>query len=156
MFLDNLYKTNTDHSTRSYDLLQKFGPVVWIVFIVGNVIIMGSVVGVIIIWLLESYMLGTLTPLMEAYLPFVDENTTVGYTIMTSYHLVGAFLGIFGTAACDMLLIMFVVHVKIFVDILNDNIKQLNGALLVKSNRTSREVQMYFRNIVIMHKEIYT
>lgn len=153
-FLEHVYTVNSTPKKRTYAIVQKFALMVFPLFKCGVVIIIGSFAGAMIYWCLECYLLWTLIPLLESHIPFVDAKTYTGYAILTTYHLTCAFLATSGTTASDLLLIMFVVHMKLLVDIFVDHMDQLNEAISDEHSRTSPRVDLHFRNIIQIHKSI--
>lgn len=153
-FLADFYKVNASPSQRSYRILERFRPTTMAVFKVGIVAITGSIFGAFIVPVIEAVYTRTMIPIVEMYLPYVDEKTVFGFTLLMVYDLLGGVLATCGTNASDMLFIMYVVHLKPLVDVFDDNMEQLNEALQLDENKRSIETYRFLRNLLMMHKDI--
>lgn len=156
-FLENIYKSNMCRSQRAYDILKRFVRIAEIIVKCGAVIIMGSLIGLFATSTVMSVVDGKRNPLFEAYLPFVDETTDSGFAILTLFHLLGIFLSGYGTCCIDLLLILYVIHVKVMADIFADHLDQLNEALVLcvsDSRRHAEQVAVFLRNIIMIHEDI--
>lgn len=92
-------------------------------------------------------------PILPCYLPFVDENTSTGFTILTTYHLNVIILGALGTACSDFSFTMVIVNVPVLGKIFGDNIIDLNDiSKQTKPNLLMQKTRLL--NIFLQHREI--
>lgn len=93
-----------------------------------------------------------LVPIMPLYIPGIDENTIIGYIIITIYHLTMITLASVGIAATDFFLAIVIISSLIFAKLIWLEMQQIHTDLDEKSSELSLKV--HFRNILRMHKEM--
>lgn len=67
--------------------------------------------------------------LVPLYIPFVDESTVVGFTILLSIQTIEAFFAALTSGAADFPFMITVINVWIFSAIFHDHVNELNGIL---------------------------
>lgn len=152
-FLKNIYTANTVISSHNYATLKRFADVIFWIQKCGVFIVFSTIVGAAFVAAYDAYNMGKPLVLMEVYLPIIDERTTLGYYSLFTYHLGICFLAINGTAACDMLIAMFVLHLEAMFEIIAHNMVQLNDALKNRA-RNKKRISAFLRNLIMMHKDI--
>lgn len=156
-FLENIYQRNVCRTQRTYVILQRFVRMAELVVKGGVVIIMGSLIGLFATSIVMNIVDGTRKPLFETYLPFVDESSDIGFGILTVFHFLGIFLSGYGTCCTDLLLVLYVIHMKLMVDIFADHLEQLNEALNYCTSDESQHderIAVFLRNIIMLHEDI--
>lgn len=91
-------------------------------------------------------------PLVPVFLPFIDENTSVGYTILCSIHLIAFVAGTMGTLCCDFIIAACILNTLVFARIISLEMNEINIDLL--ENVKKIHIQARFRNILCMHQEM--
>lgn len=94
-----------------------------------------------------------LRPMYQSFLPFIDETTYTGFAILTSYHVIGAYGAIIGSACVDFIFPMLIVNIPIFTSIFCDEIDEMNH-VLEKRKRNARLAKMKLRRTIAMFDEI--
>jgi hypothetical protein len=91
---------------------------------------------------------------LPIYIPYVDENTTNGYTILFVFHMIAVVYTLIGVTWFDISFITFAYHMVAFVDILEMDLNVLREKLLQENNSTTKENQRLIRNIFKFYVEI--
>lgn len=153
--LHDVYKANFDCRTVNYRTMQKYGQLSLRLAQWGTLFAFVSCLTFLPLTLIKNFITGKREPLLQAFLPFIDESTTVGYNILFTYHLIFLLLGATGLVGADLLPIMLVVNLRMMADIFANMFNDLNDALvnLSANRRDSAELRRYFRNIILVHVE---
>lgn len=152
-FLHSIYKANGDSRTNNYRSLKKYGHMSLIVVMVGAAMVCSSCAVFLPFTKLENYVTNKHEPLLQGYLPLVDANTDVGYFVLYVYHLMLLFLAGTGTTAVDVLLTLLVLHLWPMADIIQNMSDVLNERVLERRSCESAEMERFFRNFILVHKE---
>lgn len=96
---------------------------------------------------------GKLEPMLPIQIPFVNFETQSGYVIHSIYMFLLLASGYFGTVASELFLITLTIHIAPMSKIFEKAINDLNERQEAIKNSTWFRVN--FRNIILMHKEIY-
>lgn len=94
-----------------------------------------------------------IVPLTTIYIPFLDENTSNGFIVVTIYHLLCMIYSVIGSASLDFTLIMIAVNVPVMGNILNDDIQALNE-LVASDEPDPTIIKTRLKNIFLQHQEI--
>lgn len=94
-----------------------------------------------------------MVPALPIYLPFVDENTITGYTILTIYHIILIILPSTGLAGVEFFLATFMISSLIFAKLITLDAQQLNIDLSAEKPKNT-VIKCRLRNILLMHKEM--
>lgn len=97
------------------------------------------------------YVKGEVIPLMDLYIPGIDETTFIGYIALAVSHIMYIFLGTFGISACDFVMVMLMISPLIFSKLISLDLQQVNVDL--KEKVSTVFVRSRFRNIILMHQE---
>lgn len=83
-------------------------------------------------------------PLFPLYIPFIDENTAIGFTILMAIQSIEVFIGTMASGCADFPFMVIVINVRIFSTIFDDNVNKLNKILRKrkKGNRSLATVQL--------------
>lgn len=93
-------------------------------------------------------------PIIPLFFLFIDENTTVGYMVLTSIHVVFIILAVISSACTDFMFAMIIVNAPELSNIFRDNVEELNDILKEeKVNNVLAKAKL--RNILLMHREIW-
>lgn len=157
-FLEEVYTVNKDNYL-NYRILRNFSRWNWL--IMKFVLIMfGSSFALVTISPLPIYLITNhLESIFPIDIPFVNTETTAGYAIHFTYLFFVMTTAYFGTAASELLTIVFTIHISPLVRIFDQAIKALNVASAGRKQEaieTSTWLRENFRNIVLMHIEIYS
>lgn len=152
-FLHSIYKMNTNENTKNYQTLQRFGKSILMLTIVLSFFICTSCLLFVPFAILENYITGKREPLLQSYLPFLDSTTNFGYYVLYIQHMFVTFLAGAGTSAVDVLLTVFVLHLCPMAEIFQNLSDTLSESVIDPSNRYSLELDLFFRNFILVHKE---
>lgn len=94
-----------------------------------------------------------LVPVLPLYLPIVDESTTVGYTILTIYHISCAILATIGFTAIDYFMAIVITSSLIFAKLISSDLQEMNIDLL-ENDAGLMAAKARFRNVLLMHQEM--
>lgn len=92
--------------------------------------------------------------LFPLYIPFIDETTTVGFTILLAIQSFEIFLGLLSSATADFGFMIKVINVWVFSTIFHDNVNGLNK-ILRKDNANVRLVNRKLRSICKMYYDVW-
>lgn len=98
------------------------------------------------------YVEGEVIPLMDLYVPGIDETTYYGYIALATSHIIYIFLGTFGISACDFAMLMMMISPLMFSKLISLDLQQINVDLKEKVQKVF--VRSRFRNIILMHQEL--
>lgn len=151
--LVDIYTANSKATSRNRSIvIQKFTNITEIV-IKGGLALYVLAGGFYLVNPVYSYYWrNEIVPLLPMYMPFIDENTTIGFSILTSIHLVFVFLAVIGSACTDFMFVMIIVNMPLLSSIFIDNIGELNGFLREEKVDESL-VKAKFKNILLLHRE---
>lgn len=94
-----------------------------------------------------------LIPIVDLYLPGVDETTNVGYVTLAIFHIILTSCAFMGSTSSDFLFTMLISNVPLMANILSENIDELNE--IVGAEKHDRYLaKMKLRNIILIHKDI--
>lgn len=93
-------------------------------------------------------------PLVPVFFPYIDENTTVGYVILTLIHIIYIALATIASACTDFMFIMIIANIPVLSNIFKDEVKELNETLS-EEDADIRVVRGRLRNILLMHRELW-
>lgn len=157
-FID-IFKMNAKHpSLKRQKLLHKHAFYTEVV-LKGGVIMYCLAGAFYLIDPIYSYIfLDKMVPIFGIFFPYIDENTTVGYSILTAIQLVYMVLAVIATACTDFMFIMIIVNIPTLSSIFADEVEELNEALKAEAEEKEideAQVKGKFYNILFMHREIW-
>lgn len=91
-----------------------------------------------------------IVPIIPLYVPIINEKTTVGFVILTIYHILLIFLA--SVAATDFFLALVIVSSIIFAKLISLELQQIHADF--NENDTTLARKCRFRNILRMLKEM--
>lgn len=104
--------------------------------------------------LYSYFSLNKIVPIMPVYMPFIDENTQIGFVELTIIHLEFIVATVIGSAAVDFMFIMLIFNILFLARVLTDNADELNAIL--RKDKVDRHVaKAKLVNILLMHREIF-
>lgn len=153
--MHDVHKANMDCTSANYRTLHVYSNRTLKLAQFGSAIALVACIMFVPFTLIENYVSGKHDPLLQAFLPFVDENTTIGYAILFVYHLGMLLFAAAGIMSGDLLPVILVIHLNTMAAILANMVDQLNTALeeLPAHRRDSCELRRFFRNIILLQKE---
>lgn len=95
-----------------------------------------------------------LKPMFPIYFPFIDESTNVGFAILCGIHLFFVVIATTATICSDFLFVTIIFNVPVLSTILIDNIVELSD-MLNEPEVNEPLARARFKNILLMHREIY-
>lgn len=104
--------------------------------------------------LYSYFWLNKIVPIIPVYIPFIDENTQIGFVELTIIHLEFIVLTLIGSGAVDFMFILLIFNMLFLARILADNADELN-AILRKDKVDRRVAKAKLVNILLMHREIF-
>lgn len=90
--------------------------------------------------------------MLEIFVPGIDDTTKSGFLVVSAYHTVLIIMSFLGTCGYDLIFISLVIHYWPLVAIFDIEVKDFNKTLKEVNSKT--KIQLQFRNILLMHKEI--
>lgn len=153
-FLGRIYVSNTDSNTRNFEELR-----IWSqrgeMFAKFAFIPISLTSSMFVFWAVGAFAwTGEKELILYIMLPGVSETDTIGFIVLSLYHLAGLLLVVFGTCGADCMLVVFVFHLWPLSNIIQNMCNELNAALEEQSNRNTPELRRFFYNLVQMHKEV--
>lgn len=153
--LIGIYEANAKASSRSrLKLIRKFAIITEIMIKGGIAVYTFAGMFYLINPIYSYYWLNKIVPLVPIYLPFIDENTTAGFTALTGLHLIFLFMAVVGTACTDFMFVMLIVNMPLLSRIFQDNISELND-ILREENVDQPLAKAKFKNILLLHREFW-
>lgn len=154
-YLRLYYESINDASSASYNLVLRFAKQFALVVKLFSALlfVMGIVVALSPFLLYALF--GTWEPLALVYMPFVDENTFIGFWALYVYHLMTVALCVIGFISADLLLGLFTLHYVPMVLVFEHHVVQFNEVITKNLKLAeTREAHEFFGNIIVMHKEL--
>lgn len=93
--------------------------------------------------------------ILYVFLPGTNPKDKTGFTLNILYQLMMLMFGEVGTSASDFYCFCLVVHLRPLQHIFRAHILDLNEMLLSSPTSDTIQIKKQFRNIVLLHKEIY-
>lgn len=153
-FILDLYKINSKIQSRDrFEYFQKISSFTEILF---KVVISTIACSFFVFLFYPIYMYffqGQLIPIVPLFLPGIDENTLIGYTVVTIYHLALAFVGMIGFSSFEFLIAIIIISSLIFAKLISIDLVQINADLKEK-NPGSVTVKGRLLNVFLMHQQM--
>lgn len=154
-YLRRFYEVVNDPSLDSFKLVWKFAKqFVLIVKIFSMFLVfMGLLVAPTPFVVYAIF--GHWEPLALVYMPFVDENTFIGFWTLYVYHLMTAALTVLGFICADLVLGILIVHYIPMVLVFQQHVVQFNE-IITKNTKfgETKEAFAFFANIIMLHKDL--
>lgn len=96
---------------------------------------------------------GEFFPVTPYHMPFVDDTTFVGYSILMTFQIFALLLGFVGSSCYDFIFLLIVINIPMLAYLFCATIDELNDqAKAAKSNLLVAKAQL--RNILLQHLQI--
>lgn len=155
VLLKHIYAVNFKAGTPNYNVLAEWSKIAFLVCRLGSATIFLSFFFFIPYTAVYNFFTNNRDPIIPTYLYGIDESTFSGYSSLTLYHILILAMGSFGTVCADILMTMFVVHMIPLMRILYNMFDQMNVVLRSgEMCQNSLEFDKFFRNTILVHKEI--
>lgn len=152
-FVTEVYKANETESENKQDL-RKCARLNLRICKAIFILIVVTCLTFAVVPILTYLFTGRIEPILPLVIPFIRNDTIVGYMVQTIYQLILLFVGICLMAAPDVFLVTMTMQYWPMTQILDRSVRDLNKTNK-ETNRNSTWLRMSFRNIVLMHKQIY-
>lgn len=153
--LIEIFAANAKSNSRSRSILiNKYALITEIVLIVGCTVYAFAGAFYFLNPIYSYYWRNEIVPLIPIYFPFINENTTGGFILLTSMHVVYVTMAVIASACTDFMFTMIIVNMPVMSNIFSDNIRELNASLreeLVDQVFTKAK----FKNILLLHREFW-
>lgn len=93
--------------------------------------------------------------ILYVFFPGTNAKGKIGFFVNILYQLMMLIFGEVGTCSSDFICFCIVVHLRPLQQIFRAHILDLNDMLLISPSSDTIQIKRQFRNIVLMHKEIY-
>lgn len=156
-YLQRFYEANNNEKSKeiSYALVQKWANL--FALIVKSFSLLLACMGVLAISspFVVHALFGDWQPIALVYMPFVDENTFVGFSILYVFHFMTCWLSVIGFICADLVLAVFILHYVPMVLVFEQIVISFNN-VITKTEKVSEshEANEYFGNIIQLHKEL--
>lgn len=111
--------------------------------------------GVFIGWsFVEYFWTGVLLPPLPARIPGIDVSTRQGYLVLAGFQSIMSAMAGCGLAFIDGTYTVFTFNILAFSGLIKFQTRILNS-MLVDANYSHTSIRIQFRNIILMHKEMY-
>lgn len=154
-FLRNIYVANASNIVLQSTALMKWSTRLLLVtkLITGVIVAAGLLAYAIPV--LVYVLTGQLIPIAPLYIPFLNENTTAGFTALILIQTVWDAQVIVGMVAADTLLTLFILFQFLMGDLFDNLFLELNCALDDNPHiARSGEVYACVRNLTMMHQQM--
>lgn len=151
--LVDIYKVNSKVTAHNrQEMLERYLTFTEYLFKIGLFLYIMATSGYFIYPFYRYVKFNEIIPIIPMFLPFVNEDSTIGFSILTFFHLNAILYGLLGCACSDFSFTMIIVNVPIFSNIIGDNITELNEML--KQKRPDPVlIKAKLRNILLQHQE---
>lgn len=156
-YLRKVHERCNDPKTKRYDILlywsYKFQLIVK-VFVTSVVLSFAILLAYPLVWYLIS---GEAEPTLPIMIPFIDETSTKGYTLLVSIQSFWVVIAAVGFMESDLTYGMLSLYIWPLVDLFCDHLEVMNVAL--RKNRKlgeTKEMREYFVNMLKLHNDIVT
>lgn len=155
VLLKHIYDVNYKAGTPNYNVLVEWSKIAFLVCRLGTATIILSFLFFIPYTMAYNFLTNNRDPIIPTYIFGIDESTFSGYCSLTLYHIFILAMGSTGTVCADILMTMFVVHMIPMMRILFNMFDQMNDVLRSGAIcQDSLEFDKFFRNTILVHKEI--
>lgn len=105
--------------------------------------------------LISYFVYEEIQPIVPVYIPGIDESSTAGFIIMTTFHVIFVTFGGISFAAIDCVCVIIILGAVIYGFLIKLDANALNDEL--RNNGGDRiSVKVRFRNILMMQREMAT
>lgn len=113
-------------------LLQRLSRISEMIIIGGSIAYIFCAILHLVNPIYEYFWQNEFKPLFPLYIPFIDEKTANGFTILSSIQIVEIFIAFVASGCADFLFMMLVVNVRMFSTIFEESLIELNEILQKK------------------------
>lgn len=153
-FLEGIYVQN-ETNMKNIKFLNNTMQIVKFVITLMEIIYGLTIIVYLINPIWKYYSNGEMELILYVHLPGTNPNDILGYSLNMLYHLMMLMFGEVGTCASDFYCFCLVVHLRPLQHIFRAHILDLNEMLLSSPKSHKVLIRKQFRNIILMHKEIY-
>lgn len=154
-FIIDVYKQNTVAvSPHRYSIFERFVKYCELIFKVGLALYILSISLYFIDPMYKYLFENQIVTLLPVYLPKIDEKSNIGYAFYLILHLLMLIFAALASAGSDFIFMMIIANVPALANIFEDSTHDLNRELL-KDKDGFLMSRYKFRNILLLHKEIY-
>lgn len=152
--LQDLYKTHiTTESPERREYFRKFAFFLEILF-KALVVVYISISVMFFLYPIFGYVIqNELVTFFPLYFPFVDEKSIPGYTFLIVLQGLTIILAVIGFFAFDYSLTVAIISTMIFGKLISTDLKQMDRDL--QENDAALTARSRFRNVLLMHKEVF-
>lgn len=152
-FIENLYKihikTESLERSRYFNTFSLFTEY----FFKGFIVIYVSTFAIILAYpLYINIARNELVPILEIFIPGIDETTRSGYIILTLYQSALFYIALFGVCACDFLIAIIIINSVMLAKLFSFEVQQLHVDL--EGKETTIALKYRLRNILLLHQGI--
>lgn len=151
LYVGSIYKANVFPKSDNSLVLKQLITVQLIIFYIGAVAYSLVASSLIFIQALTYYFTREYTFLLPARLPFLNEYSPAGWTILFIYHLSVLAIAAWGTIAADFTSIMMIFNSVALTEVFRNGFKRFNEMCKDK-NESKENVKYALRNLVLMHQ----
>lgn len=148
-----IYRANTKSSLNK-TLLAKSITVTVFIFKYGMALLIITASLAVVRPCLSLIAFGTVETILPTHFQGINEEELVDYAILALYHTYICFAFVIGTAGCDLLLMVLVVHCYTMSKIFQNAIDEFN--VLIKKhqrNTSNEELRLFLKNVILMHND---
>lgn len=153
-FLERIYVQN-EANIRNKILLNNTMRIAKLVITLMEIIYGLTIIAYLInpFWIFYSN--GEKELILYVFLPGTNPKDKIGFSLNILFQLMMLMFGEVGTCASDFYCFCLVVHLRPLQHIFRAHILDLNEMLLSSLTSDTIQIKKQFRNIVLLHKEIY-
>lgn len=149
-----IFKANQNHPNyKRLRTLYRFVIITEYCFKCGFVVYVSTAIAYLIRPLVIYALANEIVTILPLSSPFVDNKTTIGYTIEFIFHVCAVIFSGVSSACADFTFVMIIVNVLALAYIFNDSVEELNIAMNKEAPDT-KVIKAYFRNLLLQHREI--
>lgn len=152
-FIRRMFKIHITHVTgERIEYFRWFAFISETMFKTMTMVYVSSVFMFIPYPLYKYYTKHEFVPMMDLYLPGIDETTYTGYMILTTFHLSIFVFGTLGVSSSDFCHAIMILSPLINSKLISLDLHQINVDLKEKQPMTL--IKSRFRNTLLMHQEL--
>lgn len=147
-----MYKQNVQSTGDNLKTMQTFSILMLRITKCMFIVYLGTGICFSMFPLLFYLFLGYIEPALPIFIPFIDFQSTTGFTIHTVYHTTLLFCASLGFSFTDALILNLVLCMLLLADLIRNRLKSLSADLKEKKH-SKLEIRKTYRDILVFHRE---
>lgn len=153
-YMHKVCAQNSDKQCSGYAIMQDWLNIYVIITKYFGIVLFVSVLMIVMFPIIYFVFYGETADVLPLDLPFNDKTTALGYFVLTMFQVSMVLVGGFGLLAADLSMGLFFLYIAPLSNLVKLRFGEINTELLKSPQAaSSRELNVYLRNLIETHKD---